>query len=118
MAIHSFYQTLISPLSPRVEVWVRRVFGAGQAVLASLAGIRAIQLISFLYRDTAIVTRTGGHPPDPHGFGFLTVVLFLIPSTVLLAFGSVSVWRKWSVPWWLPLVVILGLCGATYSLLS
>ena len=117
MAMHSLWQTLIRPLGPRVELWVRRTFGILLAVLAMLAGVRAIQLTTALARDT---TRwPGGYRTyDPHGFGFMALVLLLIPGTVLLAFGSASVWRKWSVPWWLPLLSILGLCGVAYWLRS
>lgn len=112
------WRTLTQPLNPRADLWVRRVFGAAQAVLAMLAGARAIELTIALYRDAASPRRPGGHRTyDPHGFGFMTLVYLLIPATVLLAFGSVSVWRKRSVPWWLPFLTILGLCGAAYSLL-
>ena len=113
------WRTLIQPLNPRADLWVRRVFGAALAVLAVLAGARTIQLAFALYRDAASPRQLGGYRTyDPHGFGFMTLAYLLIPATVLLGFGSASVWRKWSVPWWLPLVTILGLCGAAYSLLS
>ena len=119
MAIQSMWRTLIQPLNPRAELWVRRAFGAALAVLAVLAGARTIQLAFALYRDAASARQLRGYRAnDPHGFGFMTLVYLLIPGTVLLAFGSASVWRKWSVPPWLPLLTIVGLCGAAYRLLS
>jgi len=111
-------RTLIEPLNPRAELWVRRVVGAALAVLAMLVGARAVQLTIALHRDAVSPRLPGGYRRyDPHGFGFMTLVYLLIPGTVLLAFGSASFWRKWSVPWWLPLLTILGLCGAAYTLL-
>ena len=113
------WRTLIEPLNPRAELWVRRVVGAALAALAMLAGARAIQLTVALDRDAVSPRQLDGYRAyDPHGFGFMTLVYLLIPSTVLLAFGSASFWREWSVPWWLPLLTILGLCGAAYTLLS
>jgi len=118
MATHSMWRTLTQPLNPRADLWVRRVFGVAQAALAVLAGARAIVLTIDLYRDAASPRQPGGYRAyDPHGFGFMTLVYLLIPATVLLAFGSASVGRKWSVPWWLPLLTILGLDGAAYALL-
>ena len=112
------WRTLTQPLNPRADLWVRRVFGATQAILAMLAGARAIDLAIALSRDAASPRQPGGYRTyDPHGFGFMTLVYLLIPATVLLALGSASVWRKWTVPWWLPLVTIIGLGGAAYSLL-
>ena len=118
MATHSMWRTLTQPLNPRTELWARRVFGAAQAVVAMLVGVRTLQLTVALYRDAVSPRRPGAYRAyDPHGFGFMTLVYLLIPATVVLAFGSASVWRKWSVPWWLPLLTILGLGGAAYALL-
>jgi hypothetical protein len=36
-------------------------------------------------------------------------MLLLVPSTVLLGFGAVSVWRKWSAPPMLPLATLVAL---------
>jgi hypothetical protein len=83
-----------------------------------LVGLRAIELTMALYRDAVSPRQPGRYRAyDPHGFGIMTLVYLLIPATVLLAFGAASVWRKWSVPWWMPLLPILGLGGAVYSLL-
>jgi len=106
MATQSFYQKLTSPLSPRTETWVRRVFGFGQAVLAVLAGIQLIELTAILSRAREIA---GVQPVDPHGFGAAALQFLLVPSTVLFSFGAVAVWRKWSVPPLLPLGTIAAL---------
>jgi hypothetical protein len=117
MTTYSRWRTLLRPLEPRAELWARRTFGTALPVLTTLAGVRAIQLTVALYHDTA--RQPGGYRTyDPHGFGFMTLLYLLIPGTVLLAFSSASIWRKWSVPWWLPLLTILGLCGFVFALLS
>ena len=106
MALRSMYQTLSSPLNPRVETWVRRALGVGQAILAILAGSRAVQLTVFLSGQHRM---TGGQPADPHGFGLAALMFLLVPSTVLLGFGAISVWRKWAVPPVFPLATLVAL---------
>jgi hypothetical protein len=112
------WRTLTQPLNPRAELWVRRVFGAAQATLAVWTGATAIRLTLALYLDaTSPRAALSYRAFDPHGFGFMTLVVILVPITVLLAFGSASVWRKWSVPWWLPLLTIIGLDGVARAVL-
>ena len=118
MATHSFLKKLTEPLSPRLEAWVRRVFGVGQAMLAIALAALTVNLVLFIVRENAVAARTGSYPPDPHSFGSLAVVWFLIPATVLLAFGSASVWRKWPVPPWQPLLAMVVLSSAVWRLLS
>ena len=107
MAIHSLYQALTKSLSPRLDVWVRRVFGAGQAAPAVLSGGFAVRLILELHGEIAEARSRGGGVSDAGGAAFALVVYALIPMTVLLAFGAVSVWRNWTVKWWLPLLVMV-----------
>jgi hypothetical protein len=111
MATRIFLKTLTRPLSPPVEARVRRVFGALQAVLACLIGGFAIRLVLELRREIGASLPSHG-TSDAGGMAFAAVSYVLIPATVLLGFGSVSVWRKWSIPWWVPLLVMVSLAGA------
>ena len=116
MAIQNFYQTLTKPLRPRFELWVRRVFGAGQAVLAGLFGTFAVRLLLELRGEIDAARPRGGDISDAGGMAFAVALFVLMPATVLLAFGAVSVWRTRAVRWWLPLLVMVavGVCVVVF----
>jgi hypothetical protein len=117
MATRSFYQTLTGPLSPRLEAAVRRVAGAAQAILACLLGTFAVRLFVEFNGEMVEGRARGVGVSDAGGAAFAAIVYGLIPATVLLAFGAVSVWRNRAVKWWLPLLVMVGIGGTVIVIL-
>ena len=81
MALRYFYQRLSQPLSPRLDAWVRRVFGTGQAVLACLLGAFAVRLIWELRSEITEAHAHAAGVSDAGGAAFAVVVYGLIPAT-------------------------------------
>lgn len=109
MPIPSFLQTLTKPLRPTNDVQLRRMLGVSQAVFAIFAGWLAVRLFLELRHEHAVARAVSGKIPDMEGAGFSVLSYLFIPATVLLAFGAISVWRNWTVKWWLPLLTMLAL---------
>ena len=111
MTLRSLYHTLTRPLSPRAEIWTRRVLGAGLGMFGAFVATFAVSLILEFRREMTEARLHDGGISDAGGMAYVLVVYALVPATVLSAFGSVSVWRNVSIKWWLPWLT-MGILGA------
>jgi hypothetical protein len=118
MTLRSFYHTLSRPLSPRAEIWTRRVLGAGLAAFAGFIVVFAASLIPDLRKERIDWRLHGGGMSDAGGMAFALVLYALVPAFVLAMFGSVSVWRNVAIKWWLPWLVMGALGAAVAALLG
>ena len=118
MTLRSFYHTLSRPLSPRAEIWTRRVLGAGLAVFGVFVATFAVSLILEFRREMADARLHGGGISDAGGMAYALVVYALVPAFVLAMFGSVSIWRNVAIKWWLPWLVMGALGAAVAALLG
>jgi hypothetical protein len=106
MTLHSFFQTLVRPVDPRTERWLRRISGVAMGVLAGLVATFAVSLILELRKEKAQARPFGDGISDAGGMAHAVVLYALVPAAVLLAFGAVSVWRNRAIKWWLPVLVM------------
>jgi len=118
MTLRSLYHTLTRPLSPRAEIWTRRVLGAGLATFSAFVVTLAIATILDLRRERIEWRLHGGGVSDAGGMAFAVVLYSLVPAFVLAMFGSVSVWRNVAIKWWLPWLVMGALGAAVAALLG
>ena len=84
--------------SRRVEGY--RILAGLEAVVAVLCGAFALLLIINSFRAARWAQETYGHNVDSGASEFFVAVTFLAPCGALFAVNSWTLWRRWTLRWW------------------